>query len=680
MKTATLIRRNLIWYYRVNLAVVLGVATAIAVMAGALLVGHSVRRSLHQLSVGRLGRADLMITGPGFFRERLAGELRTAASFQTSFSDVASLIALTGVATRDENRSRAGGVSVFGIDQTFESFQGIEIGALEPGEALISPGLAVELGAQPGEMLALQIEVPTTIPIESLHGRRDETGRTIRLSLRGILPAASGGEFSLRPQQGPVRAIFLPLSELQRNLDQDGQVNVMLLATRRGVVGARQAAEGLISDHFTLADFGVRVRQLPAGDAGSVISVETKSAIISDPLAGVITQVAQELGVNTNSYLSYLANSIRANSIHSGAKESVRREIPYSLVTAVEPGVLPGLVDSESDALPPIVLNTWAAADLAAQIGDEISLDYYVWKDEGRLDTDTARFRLVGIVPMTGLAADRNLAPEYPGITGAESLSDWDPPFPLDLSLVRESDEDYWDRYRATPKAFLLLDDARPRWSTRHGGVTSIRLGRPGELDENRVSTLLRRLIGPETIGLVAIPLREQSEAASRGATDFGAYFSYFSFFLVISALLLVVLFFRLGLEQRTREIGLYRSFGYQPSLIGSIFLREGLLLSLVGGLLGLIGAVAYGALMVIGLRTVWTGAVGTRLLELHLDLESMFGGLLGGLFASAICIWLTLRSICHATPRSQLAGLIGSDNNSAVDRASVKRPIMSAL
>jgi hypothetical protein len=50
---------------------------------------------------------------------------------------------------------------------------------------------------------------------------------------------------------------------------------------------------------------------------------------------------------------------------------------------------------------------------------------------------------------------------------------------------------------------------------------------------------------------------------AARGATDFGAYFSYFSFFLVVSALLLVTLFFRLGIEQRMREIGLYRSLGY---------------------------------------------------------------------------------------------------------------------
>ena len=39
------------------------------------------------------------------------------------------------------------------------------------------------------------------------------------------------------------------------------------------------------------------------------------------------------------------------------------------------------------------------------------------------------------------------------------------------------------------------------------------------------------------------------------GATDFGEYFTYFSFFLVVSALMLAVLFFRLGIEQRLRQM-----------------------------------------------------------------------------------------------------------------------------
>ena len=40
MRTSQLLTRNLSYYWRTNLAVIFGVATAVAVLAGALLVGE----------------------------------------------------------------------------------------------------------------------------------------------------------------------------------------------------------------------------------------------------------------------------------------------------------------------------------------------------------------------------------------------------------------------------------------------------------------------------------------------------------------------------------------------------------------------------------------------------------------------------------------------------------------
>ena len=58
MKTSTLIKQSLTYYARTNLAVILGVATAVAVLAGALLTGDSVRASLKDLFLSRLGNSD----------------------------------------------------------------------------------------------------------------------------------------------------------------------------------------------------------------------------------------------------------------------------------------------------------------------------------------------------------------------------------------------------------------------------------------------------------------------------------------------------------------------------------------------------------------------------------------------------------------------------------------------
>src|SRR5262245_65573844 len=80
-----LILRGLTYYWRTNLAVVIGVATAVAVLAGALLVGDSVRGSLRDLVVGRLGKTDYVITSTGFFREQLARDLQKSGGARRRF-------------------------------------------------------------------------------------------------------------------------------------------------------------------------------------------------------------------------------------------------------------------------------------------------------------------------------------------------------------------------------------------------------------------------------------------------------------------------------------------------------------------------------------------------------------------------------------------------------------------
>ena len=62
-------------YHRwIHLAVALGVAVATAVLTGALLVGDSVRGSLRDLAIDRLGRIDFAIVSNGLFRAELADD------------------------------------------------------------------------------------------------------------------------------------------------------------------------------------------------------------------------------------------------------------------------------------------------------------------------------------------------------------------------------------------------------------------------------------------------------------------------------------------------------------------------------------------------------------------------------------------------------------------------------
>ena len=637
MRTSRLLKRGLAYYWQTNLVVVLGVATAVAVLAGALLIGASVRGSLRNLVSQRLGNTDHIVASTGFFSEQLATNVGGAP-----------LIALEGVVVHEPSQRRAGGVKVYGVDERFFQFNGVANVALENRKAWISEDLRNELATQPGDSLLLRLEKPSDIPLESLHSRKDDPGKTIRLNLSGALSRPSLGEFSLQPQQGVVHAIFVPLQLLQRELDQREKINTILLDQRSSVT----QTEALVRDKATLEDLGLKLREL-----NGVLSLESNSNMISDSIAAAAEKSARSLSLGTLPLFSYLANSISTD----------QRSIPYSLVTAVGGEMLYELGDQSAGFKQPIVLNEWTARELNAWHGQTIKLEYYIWHEGGRLETRTAEFQFAGVTPIKDLAADRDLVPEYPGITESQHLSDWDPPFPIDLSRVRKQDEDYWDQYRTTPKAFIMLPQAQDLWQSRFGKLTSIRIQRavtkhPQEAPLSRETIdafreKLRNELQPTSTALQVVAVRSQGLAASRGATDFGEYFLYFSFFLVVSALLLTALFFKLGIEQRLREIGTLQAIGFSASRIRNLFLAEGLLLAIIGSVLGLLGAIGYAALLMYGLRTWWVDAVGTTSLTLHVSWQSLVLGAIGGIAAAIVCIFFTLRRLGRWSTRSLLTG-----------------------
>ena len=681
MRTTLLLRRNLTYYWRTNLAVIFGVAAAVAVLAGALLVGDSVRASLRDLFLERLGKTDQIITSSGFFREKLADEVESHQGFASGgFKAACPLIVLEGTVTHQDNGRRAASIQVYGVDERFWKFHEKE--ATPPPrerEILLSAPLAQELRIRAGDSLLLRVEKPSAIPVESLHGRKEDPGRTIRLTAREALPASALGEFSVRPQQAAVRAVFVTLTLLQKELEQENKVNTILVAEKAfGDVKENSDAsstmnallERILKDKISPEDLGVKLRVLEEQRA---VSLESDSALVGDHLAETARKTAADLGLRTQPVLTYLANSIRSG----------QREIPYSLVTAFDDETLarlkdekattperssniniaPGLNGEQSSAtLAPIILNDWAARDLNVQSGETVSLEYYLWQDDGRLVTRTAQFQLLGVVPIAGAAADRNLVPEYPGITGTESLSDWDPPFPVDLERVRPVDEDYWDEYRTTPKAFIPLAKGQELWQSRFGKLTSLRIIPVDgtQLQSTAFDSYRKNLtdaLDPSQLGLTVYPARAQGLQASQGATDFGEYFLYFSFFLVISSLLLTSLFFKLGVEQRLREIGILQATGFPAARIRHLFLCEGILLASLGSLVGLAGALAYARLMMLGLSTWWVGATGTTLLNLHVSPVSLMIGAAGGIVAALCCIIWTLKRLSHTSTRSLLTG-----------------------
>lgn len=639
-----LTRASLRYYAGTNALVVLGVAVAVAVLAGALLVGESVRESLRQLALGRLGQTDAVVTAPTFFRTLLANDI---AAHSPAIS-VAPLIVAGGAVTHDESKRSAGRVAVYGVKDSFGQFHGIPsrgvageavFPEISGRDALISEALASELGAKLGDGITLRVAKPTDIPLSTLQGRKEVTGQRIRLNIVRILNRAELGEFSLAPSQGPVLAIYVPLERLQRDLALGDRVNAMLLSLDQDY---DDVVSQVVMPAAQLDDLGLRLRP---GREGHTI-VETRAGLLTDALADGIRATAGDNGLRSESVLAYVANSIRIGD----------RDLPYSVVAA------------KGNGRGEIRLNQWAADDLKAKVGDRVSLEYFLWSDEDGLTTSTAEFTLAGILPMNGEGADPTLVPDYPGISDAADISSWDPPFPVDLKRVRPRDEDYWDKYRAAPKAIISLEDGQRLWGSRYGKVSSVRL--------SGVAPINAQAFDPAATGFSARNVRADALAAAQGTTDFGQYFLYFSFFLVVSALLLAYLFFAVGLEQRTTEVGALASMGFSAAKIRGLFIREGAILAAIGAAIGIVAAIAYSALILYGLRTWWIGAVNTTNLTLHIAPQWLAAGALGAFAVGLAALWAGVRAMSRRSARSLLKG----DAPAITPRASLITKTLAAV
>src|SRR5262245_4634265 len=109
MTALQLLFRNLIYHWRANLAIFLGIALDTAVLTGALLVGDSLRGSLRSLALDQLGWVDEALVTGRFFRAKLAEEMPAEKSVP----------AIMLQASAEGPKKRAAKVNVLGVDGRF---------------------------------------------------------------------------------------------------------------------------------------------------------------------------------------------------------------------------------------------------------------------------------------------------------------------------------------------------------------------------------------------------------------------------------------------------------------------------------------------------------------------------------------------------------------------------------
>jgi putative ABC transport system permease protein len=611
-----LVLRGLRFYAPSHLGTLLGVAVASAVLVGALAVGDSVRESLRDMALDRVGRVSFALAATDhFFRAALADDVRP----EISDGLAAAVLQLPGTAVTPDESARANQVQVLGVDEHFFALarESSTLAFQQPDTVLLNAPLAAQLHVKAGDAIVLHVQKPSLLSQESPLSPQEDVATGLRLTVAGIVSDAQFGRFSLQASQVPPSTAFLPLAFLEGKTGLEGKVNLLLTADP----GAGAAPAELLRRHWTLADAGLELRPVTNG-----WELRTDRVFI-DP---AIVQAARALTPppGPQLFLTYFVNELR-----DGPKAT-----PYSMVTAAEASALtPNMRDDG------IMINQWLADDLQAGRGDSLRLSYYVPGTSHRLEEKQAKFRVSGIVTMTGLAGDRTLMPDFPGIAKAEKTENWDAGFAIDLQKIRPKDEQYWKQYRGTPKAFITLAAGQKLWGNRFGNVTSIRF-KADQVSGQSVRQGLARALDPAAIGLVFQPLRERALAASSQAEDFGGLFIGFSFFLIVAALILLSLLFHFGMEKRATEIGVLLALGWPPRLVRRLFLLEGIAIAAVGSAVGAVGGVIYAKGILWGLATLWRSAVADSTLRFHPTAGSIAGGAVAGVVVSTIVIWFAVR------------------------------------
>lgn len=614
MTKSKLVIRSFFFYWRAHLGVVLGAMLAAAVLTGALLVGDSVDYSLRKFALLRLGNTHhALFSHDQFFAHDLARRLA-----ENTDAKYAGALRLRGMAIHQPlggaEKSQVNRVNVIGIDSDFWQFS--KEGALELAgdEVAINEKLASALGVDVGDDISVRVANPGIMSRDApLSSRAEEQMTRALFTVKEVLSDSQLGRFNLTVEQVVPYNAFVNLEWLQDRVDLAGRVNLIIASD--GV--SESALSEAVAGAWKTEDVGLIVRRTKSG----ILQIEHEGVFLDQESSRAALSLPFSHGT-----LTYLVNSI----------SSEKGSTPYSFMVA---GPVP-----EDMANDEIVINRWLADQLDAGVGETLTVTYPELLASNNFAEKTRSFKVHSIREMEDVAGELDLMPTFPGLSDVESCADWNVGMPMDEAMLAdEANEEYWNDFGQTPKAFVTLESGQEMWGNRFGNLTSVRFDGNGS-DEDLISAGLVKAIDPAKVGLAFQPVREQALAAVSQAMNFGQLFLGMSFFLIVSALMLTGLLFVFGLQKRAPEIGTLLALGYKTSQIRFLVLCEAGLTALVGAVAGSFIGTLYTRFLIFGLSQYWQGAVASSVIEYHAKPGTFAVGaslsLLFSLFAMMIAVW----------------------------------------
>jgi len=576
---------SLKFYRRPVLYQIAIIAILSAVITGSLLTGSSVRLSLRKIADERLGNSGYLVSsGLRYFDPVLSARLAEKASLKNS-----SLLEVTGYCQSMSTQKSINNTHILAIDSSFFSFHGNDSVKIRPGEVAVNKKLAEQLDLKEGEDLIIRFGEITDIPSEAPFAPEKGSGISIVRKVGLILDQSENGNFSLSISQIMPMNIFINRSDLAETGISVSRVNRLIISKNEDL-NTSEIHEKL-KQNLRPGDIGLHVRYIGQTGGNELVS----DRIFIDRL---LLNSIDSVFPSSEPLITYLANSVA-----KGGKTT-----PYSFVSALPPSLYPD-IDTTG-----IVVNEWLADDLGIGDGDTIRMAWYSPDSLNKLIERNTSFIVKRVVDLQGIWSDPLLMPDFPGISGKESCSQWDAGTSIDFSDIRDKDENYWNQYKGTPKAFISYETGRSLWGNNFGPATSVRF--PAGINSNDIENGLSGSIDPALAGFTVTDISGESLSAAEESVDFSSLFLSLGFFMILASFILLSMALSSWFDSKQDQIKLFFALGFKNRIIERIYNSESVLIALIGSSAGAFAGLIVNIIITWALNSVWRGAVQTDSLE----------------------------------------------------------------
>lgn len=615
-----LIFRNIRFYSKHHILLSFSLALISLIFCSALLIDHSLKEQLKSIGKVKIGHyTHSIFTDKHLFSYELFVNFNKDYADSTCFLKYNSQLHIPGTTQKVTN------IQAYGVKDSFFHYTDKNYTFPKETGIVLNQLCADDLGVKKGEDIIISLQKNSKIQLDNGLSNINDTQLTRRLKVIDIISKKQLGYFSLTGSQNHQRNAFIALNTLQDMTDNEDLLNGIMIKS----IDAEQTIQQNFKKFLTLKDYHLKVSQHK-----DFIKVQSDDFFIDD-------QISQSIHNQFNSshqQLSWFIESFQSNN---------GKNCYYSMLAANDFILKQFNIKLEDHE---IAIHHWLAEDLNLRIGDILTINYDTLSTMRKKVRNSTQFKVTHILDSKKLDQLNYLSSFIPGMSDSDHCRDWESGFDIDFSKIRKKDEAFWEKYQSSPKAFISLKSGKAFWNNPFGNQTEIFI-ESSEGPDTISNTILKTL---PNYSFSIIPIKTAFEHAANQSFDFTSLFIALSFFLFISVFIIAYLQFTVLIEERSEELKLFQTLGFNDKVIKKILRIEFIFIIFLSAIIGACLSPLSTNMILNLLTTSWSETTQLQSLPFSFSLSSILNGAIIHFLVCLSFFHFTLRKVLNKKEKSK--------------------------